>query len=550
MNLLRLYRAGSCRLLFDVRLHFPMSDSTPLNDAETEARALREKAANAAVLALLRRIALITPIVCLLAVAGLYGFLARIDSAALRSALAARATGVLGLRVRFESLSIQPFNGVVALKGVRVSSPEGFGESPVLSAPSAVFEVDLPALLMDGQLLLGKVALTNAKISLVHRRNPQTGQEEWNIDKLLPPQPEKPPASKPLKTFWVTDTQVRPEEIVFEGTRITIGTPDEKDPRRFREVKLTLTQPSITDPVSFATSGRIGGGGRFRAEGVVGPWTRPRGTALPLHAGVTVEALDLGRTGQRVAGDRIEASGWFLGTVDVTSAATALKGQVKVNSIKFGNQPRTSRINIATNVEVVGNHDTHVWTLGNSELRIGSSTATLQGSWTVENNLPNVLLNFKTDKFAVSDATEFIAPPDVQLGRTNGLQDGRAIGSMTVEGSLAAPTIKGEARVFSPKMTGIDLDASLGGTAILVGTTAATTLEGLKFSFQSAGSGITLDGIHLETPRYRMDGSGSMAADGRMHFVMSAAPVRPGQAKASFTLDGSFAQPELKLGAK
>ncbi len=527
-----------------------MSDPTPLNDAETEARALREKAANAAVFALLRRIALITPIVCLLAIGGLYVFLARIDSAALRSALASRATGVLGLRVRFESLSIQPFNGVVAVKGIRVSSPEGFGESPVLSAASAVFDVDLLALLMDGQLLLGKVAITNAKISLVHRQNPQTGQEEWNTDKLLPPQPEKPAAAKPLKAFWVTDAQIRPEEIVFDGARITIGTPDEKEPRRFREVKLTLTQPSITDPVSFATSGRVGGGGRFRAEGVVGPWTRPAGTALPVHAGVTVEALDLGHSGQKLAGDRIEGSGWFLGTVDVTATTTSLKGQVKVNSIKLGNQPRPSRINIATNVEVVGNRETHVWTLGNCELRVGSSVAALQGTWTMQNDLPNVLLNFKTDKFAVSDAAEFIAPPDVKSTRTNGLQDGRAIGSMTVEGSLAAPTFKGEGRVFSPKITGFDLDASLGGSGVSTGSTVATALEDLKFKFQIAGSNVTFEELHIETPRYRMDGTGDVAPDGRMHFAMNATPVRPGQAKASFTLDGSFAKPELKLTAK
>lgn len=151
-----------------------------------------------------------------LIIVALLAVLAFLDRGA-RVAVERGATYALAVPTEAESLHLRPFSGGVTLSGLRVSNPDGFSESPLLSLGGASVDVAMKSLLSD------QVEIQSLKISDVALRLEGRGtQTNYGVilDNLArfeskdgaPPASEGAEAGQP-KRFLV-------REITIEGVRV------------------------------------------------------------------------------------------------------------------------------------------------------------------------------------------------------------------------------------------------------------------------------------------------------------------------------------------
>jgi hypothetical protein len=133
----------------------------------------------------------------------------------------ARLRSQTGFDVKVDSLAANPFSGRVAVRGLVINNPPVFPATDFIAMPTFEAEVEAATLFSGDQLIVDRMKLHFAKITLVRRAGGESNAEVFqkNLGGVATAKPAKgspPPASAstPPRKFLIRNLTLRCDDLV------------------------------------------------------------------------------------------------------------------------------------------------------------------------------------------------------------------------------------------------------------------------------------------------------------------------------------------------
>ncbi|MCI0356404.1 MAG: AsmA family protein [Acidobacteria bacterium] len=426
-------------------------------------------------------------------------------------------SAALGREVKIGKLSFSLLAGGVSASDITIADDPAFQKGPFLTVKSVDIGVDLLPLIFSRSLRVRSLTLEEPQVTLLSAPG-----GKWNFSSIgATDGKKKAPAGA------VPDVSVGTLKVVDGKLIVGSVSGRTRNPRTqtYEEVNLVASNVSFTSPISFTFEAKTPGGGAVNLDGKAGPIERSDAAHTPLNADVKLERFNLGTSGFLDPSSGMAGLMDFTGKVKSDGKTARAEGKATATQLRMvrGGQPAKSPVgfDFATDYDATR----QAGTLVRGDIRTGSSTARLTGSYDTRGASPVVHLKLKGEQLPVNDVQGLLPAFGVVLPPGSSLQGGVASANLSIDGPLDRLIITGPVNVSNTKLAGFNLGSKMAALAAFSGvrTGSDTVIETMSSQLRVAPEGINASNLNIVVPSIgTVTGAGAIGSNSSLNFKMLA----------------------------
>lgn len=481
-----------------------------------------------------------------------------------RPRIESELTNALGRKVTVGNLSLSLWSGSLGADNIAIADDPSFSSAPFVKAQALNVGVNIIPLIFSKRLEIRDITLTHPQVNLL-----RTPQGKWNFSTLgnkteqgttqTSSAPANEPKSPPAKNQKSKPTPANPPNqnanqsaqssapspgnetqseqgleqnlsvgaLNIRGGQISVADTNAPSKARvYRNVDVTVKNFSYTSQFPFTLSADLPGGGTAKLDGNGGPINRSDTSLTPLHAKVSINQLDLAKSGFVDPSSGFAGLVNFAGTLESDGSQARSAGDATANGLKLS--PRGTPAQKQVSMKYASTYDLQRETgqLTQGDVSVGQAIAKLSGTYDLHGN--NAVLNMKlnADNMPVQDLQTLLPALGVELPRGSSLQGGTLSADLTITGPVNQMVINGPVKLANTKLAGFDMGSKLSAISALSGvkTGPDTTIQNFSSDVRYSPSGIQTQNINLVIPAIgTLTGSGTVSPQNALNYHMTAA---------------------------
>lgn len=515
-----------------------------------------------------------------------------------RPRIESELTNALGRKVTVGNLSLSLWSGSLAADNIAIADDPAFSNAPFVKAESLNVGVNMIPLIFSKTLQVRDITLTRPQVSLL-----RTAEGKWNFSSIgqstqsggtqpaAAEQPAKPSAPEKSKQKTPAEQQKSPQTATepspgnkssseqgleqnfsvgalnIRNGQITMADTNARSKAQvYSNVDLTMKNLSFTTQFPFTLSAGLPGGGNAKLDGTAGPVNRSDASLTPLQAKISVNGLDLAKSGFVDPSSGFEGVTNFAGTIESDGNQARSMGSATAQHLKLSPKgtPAQSTIGLkyATNYEL----QKQVGQLTQGDVSVGKASAKLSGTYDLHG--PSAVLHMKlnADNMPVEDLQTLLPALGVVLPSGSKLEGGTLTADLTINGPVNQLIIAGPVKLANTKLAGFDLGSKFSSVAALSGakTGPDTSIQNFSSEVHYAPSGIQTNNVNLVIPALgTIQGNGTVSPQNTLDYKMTAnfngsvvggltkmAGVSGNSATIPFSITGTASDPKFMPDVK
>ncbi len=453
--------------------------------------------------------------------------IANVDS--FRPVIQGQMSSALGRQVTIGHLSLSLMAGGISADDITIADDPAFSNAPFLQAKSLDVGVDLMPMIFSRSLKVNSLTLEQPELTLL-----SSPAGRWNFSSLgAAPAPTKPgrrgqPAPSAPSS---SSSNFSVGKLKIVNGKVTVGQSGRGARRTYENVNVEASNISYDSVMPFTLDAATPGGGKLSVEGKAGPIDRDDTAATPLDAKVKVEHMDLGATGFLDPASGIGGILDHTGTIKSDGKTLHMEGTATTEKLKLvkGGQPARQPVKLDYATDYSFQRESGTLSRGN--LRFGSSTAKLGGSYSSRGESTVVNMNLRGDSLPIGDVEGVLPAVGVVLPPGSRLEGGTANANLNLQGPLDHLVITGPVSVNNTRLAGFNMASKMSAFAALAGVKsgADTVIQSMSSTLRVAPEGIRADNLNIVVPDLgTMTGAGTIGANNALNFKMLAKLVNGG----------------------
>jgi AsmA protein len=513
-----------------------------------------------------------------------------------RPRIESELTNALGRKVTVGNLSLSLWSGSLAADNITIADDPGFGNAPFVKAESLNVGVNMIPLIFSKTLEIRDITLTRPQVSLLRSpsgkwnfstigsQSAESGGTESGSAQQAAGRPRapaksggtkpKPEQQKPAQTapapspqgqssseqsleqnFSVGELKIRNGQISMADTNAL------SKAHVYSNVDLTVKNLSFTTQFPFTLSGGLPGSGNVKLDGTAGPVNRNDASMTPLQAKISVNQLDLAKSGFVDPSAGFSGLANFSGTVESDGSKARSMGDATAEHLKLSPKGTPAQSTIALKYATTYDLQKEVGQLTQGDVSVGKASAKLTGTFDLHG--PSAVLNLKlnADNMPVDDLETLLPALGVVLPSGSKLEGGTLSADLTTNGPINALVITGPVKLANTKLAGFDMGSKFSSVAALSGakTGPDTSIQNFSTDVHYSPSGMQTNNVNLVLPALgTMQGSGTVSPQNALDYKMTAnfngsvvggltkmAGVSGNGATIPFTITGTASNPKF-----
>jgi len=432
----------------------------------------------------------------------------------------------LGRQVEIGDLRLSILAGGVKAENISIGEDPAFGQAPFLKARSLEVGVDLLPLLFSKSLHVNSLTLNEPEVRLVRgaggKWNYSTLGTSAAVEQHNARKKQAAPADAPAQSS--SNFSVGTFRIV-DG-RLLIGNGGGGQSQQFADVELKASNLGYGSVIPFSVSAKGPGGGSLKASGKAGPLNRQDASETPLNASVTVQGLDIARSGFLEPGSGMAGLIDYKGTLTSNGKVAHSEGKVHAEQLRLvrGGGPAKKPVDFDYATE----YDTarKSGTVQRGDIHTGSSVARLAGNYGEQGESTVVHLRLTGNSLPVADVEGLLPALGIVLPQGSSLQGGTVSTNLAMDGPLDRLVISGPVSVSNTRLEGFSMASKLKALSVLTGGGGGgnqTEIQTLSSNLRIAPEGINAENLNLVMPATgTVTGSGTVSSSNALNFHMLA----------------------------
>jgi AsmA protein len=473
-----------------------------------------------------------------------------------RPRIESELTNALGRKVTVGNLSLSLWSGSLAADNITIADDPAISSAPFVKAESLNVGVNMIPLIFSKTLEVRDITLTRPQVSLL-----RTPAGKWNFSTIgstpgengasssapaqepgkpvtpsksgaKKPSPQQPsqPTSAPSAQGKSSSEQNLEQNFSVGALNIRNGQISMADTNAaskahvYSNVDLTMKNLSFTTQFPFTLSAGLPGGGNVKLDGTAGPVNRGDASATPLQAKISVNQLDLAKSGFMDPSSGFAGTVNFAGTVDSDGNKARSMGDATAQHLKLSPKGTPAQSTIAMKYTTTYELEKQVGQL-TGDVSVVKASAKLSGTYDVHGSSPVLNMKLNADNMPVDDLETLLPALGVVLPSGSKLQGGTLSADLTISGSVNQLVIAGPVKLANTKLAGFDMGSKFSSVAALAGakTGPDTSIQNFSTQVHYSPSGIQTSNVNLVLPALgTMQGNGTVSPQNELDYKMTA----------------------------
>ena len=487
-----------------------------------------------------------------------------IDVNMFRPRIESELTNALGRKVTVGNLKLALWSGSLSADNIAIADDPAFSSQPFVKADALDVGVNVMPLIFSKQLQVRDITLTRPQVSLM-----RTPQGKWNFSSLgsqsgetstQSPATSGSSGSTPAQKGEQKTTSSRASGNQANGQSQTQSAPspggesqseqgleqnlsvgalnirsgqisvaDTNAPskaRVYRNVDVSVKNFSFTSQFPFTLTADLPGGGNAKLDGTGGPINRADTSLTPLQAKISVNNLDLAKSGFIDPASGFAGSVNFAGNVESDGNQARSMGDATANSLKLSPKGMPASKPVALKYATTYSLQKETGQLTQGDVSIGKASAKLSGTFDLHGATAVLNMKLNADNMPVEDLQTLLPALGVELPKGSSLQGGTLSADLAVNGPVTGLNITGPVKLANTKLAGFDMGSKLSAISALSGakTGPDTSIQNFSSDVHYSPSGIQTQNINLVLPAIgTVTGNGTMSPQNALDYHMTAA---------------------------
>jgi AsmA protein len=477
-----------------------------------------------------------------------------------RPRIESELTNALGRKVSVGNLSLSLWSGSLAADNIAIADDPAFGTAPFVKAQALNVGVNIIPLVLSKTLEIRDITLTQPQVTLLRTPagkwnfstigNAATGSAEQNSAPAQPtagesakskspqsakqspaPQNSSAGGAAPSPENKTTSEQSLEQnlsvgELNIRNGQISIG--DTNAPGRarvYKNVDVSVKNFSFTSQFPFTLSGDLPGGGNLKLDGTAGPVNHSDASLTPLQSKISVNQLDLAKSGFVDPSSGFSGLVNFSGTVESDGNQARSMGNATADKLKLSPKGTPSQKSVALKYATNYSLQKQNGQLTQGDVSVGKANAKLSGTFDLHGESPALNMKLNADNMPVDDLQALLPALGVTLPSGSSLQGGTLSADLNINGPADRMAITGPVKLANTKLAGFDMGSKLSAISALSGakTGPDTSIQNFSSDVHYSPSGIQTQNINLVLPALgTVTGSGTVSPQNALDYKMTA----------------------------
>ncbi|HTJ86795.1 MAG TPA: AsmA family protein [Terriglobales bacterium] len=476
---------------------------------------------------------------------------------AFRPRIESELTNALGRKVTVGNLSLSLWSGSLAADNIAIADDPAFGNAPFVKADALNVGVNVIPLIMSKTLEIREITLTRPQVTLL-----RTPAGKWNFSTLgnqagapgtapaatqtdasSKPGPSNPnqnkaapgkqtePASAPSPEQKSSSEQGLEQNLSVGKLNIRSGQISVADtnapgkPRIYKNVDVSVKDFSFSSQFPFELTGDLPGGGNVKLDGTGGAINRADTSLTPLQAKISVNQLDLAKSGFIDPSSGFSGLVNFAGTVQSDGNQARSAGSATADKLKLSPKGTPAQSAISMKYATVYELQKQTGQLTQGDVSVGKASAKLSGTYDLRGSAPVLNMKLNADNMPVNDLQTLLPALGVTLPSGSSLQGGTLSADLTISGPVTQMVIAGPVKLANTKLAGFDMGSKMSAISALTGakTGPDTSIQNFSSNVRYSPSGIQTENVNLVLPALgTVTGSGTVSPQNALDYKMKA----------------------------
>jgi AsmA protein len=469
-----------------------------------------------------------------------------------RPRIESELTNALGRNVTVGNLSLSLWSGSLAADNIAIADDSSFSNQPFVKAESLNVGVNLIPLIFSKTLDIRDITLTRPQVSLL-----RTPAGKWNFSTIGSKAPENagtpsaPAQQTPKKAPARSPEQQKPPQpasaqspekkssseqgleqnlsvgkLQIRSGQISVA--DTNAPSKahvYRDVDITVKDFSFSSQFPFTLSAGLPGGGNAKLDGTCGPINRNDASLTPLQAKISVNGLDLAKSGFFDSSSGFAGVANFAGNVESDGNQARSTGDATAEHLKLSPKGTPAQSTVALKYATTYELQKEVGQLTQGDVSVGKASAKTSGTYDLHGQSAVLNMKLNADNMPVDDLETLLPALGVVLPSGSKLQGGTLTANLTVNGPVNQLVIAGPVKLANTKLAGFDMGSKFSSVAALSGakTGPDTSIQEFSTEVHYSPSGIQTNNVNLVLPALgTMQGNGTVSPQNALDYKMSA----------------------------
>jgi len=455
-----------------------------------------------------------------------------------RPRLESELSDTLGRQVKLGNLSLSILSGSVAADDISIDDDPAFSTSPFIHAKSLKVGVHLFPLIFSKSLEITDLALDQPDIVLL-----SSPAGTWNFSSLgsapqksapggkpaSPAKPSAPPkpatSTPPTHTPSASNPNLSIAKLNVNNGRVTIGkTKSSVKPQVYDEVDVSVRDFSFTSKFPFTVTSNLPGGGKMKLDGTAGPINATDTAATPLEAKLTINGLDLAKSGFLSPTAGISGTADVDGSLNSDGKVARVNGTAKADKLKLSDKGSSASKPVNFKYAIQQNLARNSGTLSQGDIDIGKAVAHLTGNYQTHGETTVLNMHLVGEGMPVDELEPMLPALGVTLPAGSSLKGGTLSLNLAIDGPIDKPVIAGPVRLANTRLAGFNLGSKLSAISALSGRNLGndTEIQNISTNLRAAADGIRTDNVNLTIPALgQAMGAGTISPAGALNYKLN-----------------------------
>ena len=478
---------------------------------------------------------------------------------AFRPRIESELTNALGRKVTVGNLSLSLWSGSLAADNIAIADDPAFGSAPFVKAEALNVGVNMIPLIFSKTLEVRDITLTRPQVALLRTPagkwnfstigNSSSGRAEPSNSSPQPSQSNQPsqpaPSSNqkaPAQSAQQSGSALSPEnksaseqsleqnlsvgQLNIRNGQISMADTNAPGKARvYKNVDVSVKNFSFTSQFPFTLSGELPGGGNMKLDGTAGPINRSDASLTPLQAKVSVNQLDLAKSGFIDPSSGFSGLVNFAGTLESDGNQARSMGDATADKLKLSPKGTPAQRPVALKYATTYSLQKESGQLTQGDVSVGKASAKLSGSYDLHGPTAVLHMKLNADSMPVDDLQTLLPALGVTLPSGSSLQGGTLSADFTVDGPVDKMVITGPVKLANTKLAGFDMGSKLAAISALSGakTGPDTSIQNFSSDVRYSPAGVQTQNINLILPALgTVTGSGTVSPQNALDYKMTA----------------------------
>jgi AsmA protein len=454
-----------------------------------------------------------------------------------RGTIEEKASTALGRKVEVGNLSLSLFSGALGADNLSIADDPKYSKAAFLTAKSVKVGVEIMPLIFSKTLNVNDIVIDSPQVNLVRDAN-----GEWNYSSLggsaaksqsaagaaaKAPAQSAPPAAQSGASSG-GDLSVKKLEL--KDGKITVGSVGSSKVSTYDNVSVVASNVSLTSQFPVTVKADLPGGGNFKVDGTAGPVNQANAQLTPLNAKLTVDNMNLAKTGFVDPSAGLGGNLDLNATIQSQNGVAATKGTATLSKALLVAGGSPAGVPVVVDFGTKYNLTKNSGVLEPSTLKIGSAVAHLNGTYEIPNDGAVVKIKVDSKDMPAKDLQAFLPALGINVPKGASLEAGTLNTDLDLNGPVNKLVTSGNVGLFNGKLAGFDLGSKLSSISALTGakTGGDLVIEKMTSNVRVAPDGIKADNFDAVLPSLgTLVGGGTIDSKNELDFKMAATLTNP-----------------------